>query len=406
MKALSPGFAPAPFWHCAAEEIADHLQDYFSACSLQRNLPRQWNTGSLCLLPKHGRRTHVPQDLRPITLLEPCSKALLGTLAQHLMEFIGRTLCSVPQYAYLPGRGTEDALARVLRHCEAVRASCIVQQYPIQHHAQGLQTVQLGGGLMITLDLSKAFDMVPRCKLFQCLSLLGVPNSLLDFLHAIYFETSYTLQHRGQTRTLDTSRGIRQGCKAAPTLWAAYATGLLLNIGQHLDDRWLYDCITMYADDGCLHEVVTSPEQFRGLIAKIGTTLDLIEDAQLVVNFEKTYAMLRLVGTAVAKIQKQFIFENPKRNLFENTQKQWHYHPYQTCQTFSNIWEQRSATTILSVQPPWPGSKPAKRLASNYTDGCTRTGVLAVFRGIVCGNNVFSLLSDTVSMLLDTLHNQ
>ena len=165
---------------------------------------------------------------------------------------------------------------------------------------------------MITLDLSKAFDMVPRCKLFQCLSLLGVPNSLLDFLHAIYFETSYTLQHRGQTRTLDTSRGIGQGCKAAPTLWAAYATGLLLNIGQHLDDRWLYDCITMYADDGCLHEIVTSPEQFRGLIAKIGTTLDLIEDAQLVVNFEKTYAMLRLVGTAVAKIQKQFILRTPK----------------------------------------------------------------------------------------------
>ena len=312
LKALSPGYAPAPFWHCAAEEISDYLQDYFRVCSAQSCLPRQWNTGSLCLLPKHARRTHVPQDLRPITLLEPCSKALLGTLAHHLFEIIGEVLCSVPQYAYLPGRGTEDALARVLRHCDVVRASCKAQQYPIHHSAQGLQSVQLGGGLIVTMDLSKAFDMVPRSRLFRCLSSLGVPNFLLDFLHAIYFETSYTFQHRGQTRSLDTSRGIRQGCKAAPTLWAAYATGLLLNICQHIDEQWLYDCITMYADDGCLHEAVTSPEQFRRLITRIGTTLDLIEDAQLVVNFEKTYALLRLVGTAVPKIQKQYILRNSK----------------------------------------------------------------------------------------------
>ncbi|CAL1166071.1 unnamed protein product [Cladocopium goreaui] len=40
-EALSPGYAPAPFWHCAAAEIAHHLQ-----------------------------------DLRPITLLEPCSKVV------------------------------------------------------------------------------------------------------------------------------------------------------------------------------------------------------------------------------------------------------------------------------------------------------------------------------------------
>ena len=92
--------------------------------------------------------------------------------------------------------------------------------------------------MLLTLDLSKAFDMVPRNRLFQCLSLLGVPSVLLDFLNAIYFETSSTFVHRGQTRHLETSKGIRQGCKAAPTLWAAYATGLLLKIGQHLAQNW------------------------------------------------------------------------------------------------------------------------------------------------------------------------
>ena len=143
LKALSPGYAPAPFWHCAAAEMAHHLQEYLCECSEQLQLPRQWNTGSLCLIPKHARRSHAPQDLRPITLLEPCSKALLGTLAAHLFEVIGESLCSVPQYAYLPGRGTEDALARVFRHCDAVRTSCTAQQYPIQQFAQGLSPVKL-----------------------------------------------------------------------------------------------------------------------------------------------------------------------------------------------------------------------------------------------------------------------
>ena len=144
-------------------------------------LPRQWNTGTLCLLPKHVRRSHLPQDLRPITLLEPCGKALLGTLASHLFDAIGGTLCSVPQHAYLPGRSTEDALARIFRHCDVVRNLCNSQRYPLQQFARGQHPGHLTGGLLVTLDLSKAFDMVPRGRLFKCLADLGVPTVLIDF---------------------------------------------------------------------------------------------------------------------------------------------------------------------------------------------------------------------------------
>ena len=311
LKALAPGYAPALFWHGAAEVLAPYLQEYFCIGSEQMTLPRQWTMGSFCLLPKHTKRTHAPQDLRPITLLEPCGEALLGTLALHLFDTIGATLCSVPQYAYLPGRGTEEALIRVFRHCDTVRNLCNSHRFPLHQSAQGLNPGPLEGGLLVTMDLSKAFDMVHRGRLFRCLSNLGVPDHLLDFLNAIYHETSYTFQHRGQTRCLSTSRGIRQGCKAAPTLWAAYVTGILLECGQTIDAQWLYDCITMYADDGCMHEVVTTPEQFEQLVHKVGFTLDLFEAAQLTINLEKTYALLRLVGSAVDKIHKQYIMKTP-----------------------------------------------------------------------------------------------
>ena len=67
----------------------------------------------------------------------------------------------------------------------------------------------------------------------------------------------------------------------------------------------------MYADDGCMHEVVTSPEHFRQTIQKVGITLDLLEAAQLTINLEKTYALLRLVGPDVNKIQKQYVKKTP-----------------------------------------------------------------------------------------------
>lgn len=54
-----------------------------------------------------------------------------------------------------------------------------------------------------------------------------------------------------------------------------------------------------------MHEVVTSPEHFQQTLQRIGKTLDVLAAAKLMINLEKTCAMLRLVGTATAKTLKQ-----------------------------------------------------------------------------------------------------
>ena len=304
LKALAPEYAPAPFWRCAARQISMFLQPFFEDSSDHNNLPGEWKWGTICLLPKHARRCHAPQDLRPITLLEPCNKVLMGNLANHLFDSIGALLCSVPQYAYLPLRGCTEALVRIFKHCGQVRSKCLEHRHHIQQRAQGKQLGILEGGILVTIDLSKAFDMVPRDGLYRRLHRLGVPAVLIDFLQAVYFETSFKFQHRGQTRTFRTSKGIRQGCKAAPILWAAYATDILFEVCRQTDEHWLYNCNTLYADDGCMHEVVTSPEHFKQTLQRIGQTLDALDAAKLVINLEKTFALLRLVGTATAKTVK------------------------------------------------------------------------------------------------------
>ena len=40
-------------------------------------------------LPKQNKRNLTPGDLRPIALLEPCGKAIMGALSKKLLAEVG-----------------------------------------------------------------------------------------------------------------------------------------------------------------------------------------------------------------------------------------------------------------------------------------------------------------------------
>ena len=120
-----------------------------NAVQLHRLIPHHWHSGTLCFLPKHSKRSHSLKDLRPVTLLEPSGKALLGTLATHILSVVGDKLCSVPQFAYLPQRGCEDVLMRVICHCAMVRSRCPAHKHVIHQLAQGHTPGILDGTITI-----------------------------------------------------------------------------------------------------------------------------------------------------------------------------------------------------------------------------------------------------------------
>ena len=72
------------------------------------------------------------------------------------------------------------------------------------------------------LDLSRAFDEVPRAGLFRALHNLGIDHCLIQFLEKVYSHTKFEFEFQGEYRSFLASKGIRQGCSAAPTLWALY----------------------------------------------------------------------------------------------------------------------------------------------------------------------------------------
>ena len=64
--------------------------------------------------------------------------------------------------------------------------------------------------------MSQAFDRLPRERLHQGFQLAGVPEDLSLLFEHWLKDARYHIHHRGIDCTIDSSRGVRQGCKASP----------------------------------------------------------------------------------------------------------------------------------------------------------------------------------------------
>ena len=166
-KALAPQYAPATAWKMSSTVIADFLQPHLERWSQDAAFPPAWSGGTLTFLPKPGKSGAHASELRPIALLEPSGKVTMGILAKAIIHQAWRRLSALPQFAYLPGRGCSSAIHRLTQHCNQVRHFANVYKYPLHRQDADGPRPPLSGGITVSVDLSKAFDMVDRRKLFQ-----------------------------------------------------------------------------------------------------------------------------------------------------------------------------------------------------------------------------------------------
>ena len=304
-KALDPSCAPAPFWKMTAGPLAQYLQPYFESQCAHHQLPSRWGHGSLTFLTKPGTKGKKASELRPITLLEPTEKAMLGAYSVHLLSQVSERLQALPQFAYLHARGTTDALHRLRFHCEQVRQLLHQHRYQIHRRANGEPNQTAVGGLVLCLDLHKAFDTVMRSQLIKALRALNVHENLITFLLQLYQQTTFSFRHRGQERKFQAFRGIRQGCRSAPLLWACLVGHILEQAIALIDWSWIKDMFTGFADDFCIHQMIQQAEDIPLALSRCGTFLDLLADTGLTVNQTKTTAVFRLLGPGATKLMKK-----------------------------------------------------------------------------------------------------
>ena len=317
-KAVAYCFAPTIILKEQASAIADLL--FPNLCNWWQQfppkMPQRWRDGWMVLLPKPGKKTDRCAHLRPLALAEPCGKAIAGLLTQVAQTQILHKLCTVPQFGYMPQRSTFDAIRRVTQHVAQVQQLIYAQRFKLRNHRDSIASLPCHGGLQVYLDLSKAFDSVDRDTLWSALRNIGVSHDVLTLLEFLHLGSQYHVTNGQLSAQLLVTKGVRQGCKAAPLLWTVLVYELFQQLQRTTGQQWLRDFVTAFADDFNIACPIHCSADLDKHLRCIGQLLDLLKSFGLKVNPEKRTVLLTLRGSASkAVLQQHTCWHHDKRHL-------------------------------------------------------------------------------------------
>ena len=277
-KAVAPGFVPGPIWKSQSAFIAEWLMQKLQQWWNQKPpyIPQTWRDAWACWLPKPHKPPVRLENLRMLGLQEPLGKAVLKLVAKKALSQTFRWFGTYPQYAYLPFRSTRDSILRAATHCSAVRQILMNQKRSIYVSTISQPKLHCAGGIMLFLDLRRAFDQVPRSTLVTALQRTQLDPRLQSLIIQWHQQTHYHIEVNNTCRSIPVSRGVRQGCSIAPYLWTA-VMALLIDELQHCIPRaWLLQNLTIFADDITVHclfqdtlELTQALQYFEHIIATI-----------------------------------------------------------------------------------------------------------------------------------------
>ena len=197
----------------------------------------------------------------------------VGGRHQTLFCCHGSHLANKASIRFLKQRSASDAIRRVMKHCALVRTLIANQRRSVHQRASEIPCYAVCGGLQVFLDLRKAFDVLPRQRLFDFMRQLPIDQRLVQLIAASHSSTPYVLFHDHEYHSIPTGRGVRQGCRIAPILWATYMQLMLQLAGDQISPAWVQETLTLFADD--LHQgtLFRSESQLREALNHLALSL-------------------------------------------------------------------------------------------------------------------------------------
>eukprot|EP00253_Pinus_taeda_P026017 PITA_26017 len=212
VKAMKKGTAPGPGgftvdffqagWHFLGKEILELVEES------RMNL-KVWpaiNCTFYALIPK-GDNLEDANGFRPIALCNVIYKIITSMMAKRLKPLLDK-LISAEQTSFVEGRQILDGL--------------VVTQEVI--HSLKFKKQK---GMMIKLDLSKAYDRLSWKYLEKVLESFGFNRRWIGWIHSMISSPNFSiLVNETPSKTFTASRGIRQGDPLSLFLFILAAEGL------------------------------------------------------------------------------------------------------------------------------------------------------------------------------------
>ena len=300
-KAVPPGSPVAEIWQLHPLEFAAFFVDVYKHTRLNlQALPSQMTHCSLSLLPKPNKVSRLPQDLRPLGLQDPASKVLAHSLKVRVLKIGQPWLERHPQYAYCPNRSLDEAVARAAQHCTQIRDLLQQSTVTVHNRRAGQRPARCAGGVMLSVDLSRAFDQVPRDSLAEALQHAGVDAPLVDLILEVHESCVYSVRLGTQSGTFPLQTGVRQGCALSPLLFSIYTCWLSDLIDQQLAPDWCQQHQTAFADDNFFGWVIGCEADLAAMCWHIQVVFQVLTEHGMQINHLKSCMVVKLCGS-VAK---------------------------------------------------------------------------------------------------------
>eukprot|EP00439_Symbiodinium_sp_Y106_P044404 s8080_g5.t1 len=292
-KATPPHMAPGPVWSAAGYGLSLLVaRELPKLCAHpQPRVPQSWKDGWMALFCKPSKPGRRPEDYRPICLQDPMGKAMLALLAGRVKPLVQEYAADCPQHAYLPGRSTEGALLWIFHKCRLIRDLADSSRRTIyDKRYKTAVSDPFSGGMVLSLDMSHAFDSVPRQYIQAALLDAGVAHADVQLIMQWLQGSEYHLQHGRVNLSILTHRGVRQGCVLSPLLWSCFTCYVAKRLPQTLRKQDLQ----MYADDFLMYWIFRSRADFHKALSSIPVFLAALRAFGLTINLSKTAALIRM----------------------------------------------------------------------------------------------------------------
>ena len=312
-KAVPLHLAPIAAWKLCAQVVVPKLVTIVNDLEVTPDL---WHRAWLALIPKLTKPT-LPKHLRPIGLSEVSNRMVTKVLQDRLRPYVEKYLEDIPQWAYIPGRSTLDAAARVQAHCQHIIRLCSPDRWTVREARAGLSRPKShAGGVQLSLDLSSAFDVLEWVYVAEALDDACVPSELKDHLLEWYRNVRYDFTIQDHTETVAASRGLKQGCLVAPLIWSLVTGRLLYKLALVTDVQWVSQQVTAYADDFHAAAIAHNHQDLLTAERLFGQFLELLVQSGMIINASKSAVLYRFKGGFAKRWLRQHIVQGPDGPLF------------------------------------------------------------------------------------------